>query len=246
MSSQNEKVALITGGSRGIGAEIAKRLASDGTNVVITYAASTESAHQVVSEAQRKGVQAEAIRADASQEQEVKGLVNRVVQQYGRLDILVNNVGLFPYGPLEEISQEEYDRVFATNVKSYFITTQEAATVMKPGSSIINIGTAFVSRVPFPGMSLYTATKYAITGFTKAWARDLGAKGIKVNVVHPGPINTDMNPSDGPMAETQAGLTALGKYGEASDVANLVSFLAGPESGNITGTSVHSDGGFTI
>ena len=237
---------MITGGSRGIGAEIARRLASDGAHVVITYANATEAAEKVVAEARQKGVRAEAIRADAARPDEVTGLVDRVVAQYGQLDILVNNVGVFPYGPLEEISTEEYDRVFATNVKSYFIATREASLVMKPGGSIINIGTAFVSRVPFPGMSLYTATKYAVTGFTKAWARDLGQKGIKVNVVHPGPINTEMNPSDSPMAEVQAGLTALGRYGEAHDIANLVSFLASPESGNITGASIHSDGGFTV
>jgi 3-oxoacyl-[acyl-carrier protein] reductase len=238
------KVALVTGGSRGIGAAIAERLAADGADVAITYSSSPEAAERVVAAIrQNAGVRAEAIRADAADPAAVKGVVPAVVERFGRLDILVNNAGVWVQNVLTEATDEEFDRVVDVNVRAVFLTAREAARVMQPGGRIINIGSILGERVVFPGISLYSMSKFAVAGLTRGWARDLGPRGITVNCIQPGPIDTDMNPATGDFAAVQRQGTALGRYGEPTEIAASVSFLASPEASNVTGATITVDGG---
>ena len=246
MSGLAGRVALVTGGSRGIGAAIARRLAREGADVALTYVRAADQAQAVVKEVQALGRRAFAIQADSERPDAVVRAVEGTVAELGRLDILVNNAGIFPSGPLESVTLEEVDRTLAVHVRSVFLASQAAARHMGRGGRIISIGTCFVDRVPFPGVTLYTMSKAALTGLTKGLARDLGPRGITANVVHPGPIDTDMNPANGPGAEAERALLALGHFGEGEDIAATVAHLSGEGGRYITGASIAVDGGFAV
>jgi 3-oxoacyl-[acyl-carrier protein] reductase len=237
----NGKVALVTGGSRGIGAATALRLAREGADVALTYVNGKEAAEDVVRAVAALGRRAVALRADSADTAEAAGAVERAVEALGGLDVLVNNVGVGVLGPLDGLSVAEVDRVLAVNVRGVFLASQAAASRMGPGGRIITIGTCMTQRVPGPGGSLYAMSKSALIGLTKALARELGPRGITANIVHPGPTDTDMNPADGPYAADQAALTALGRFGTADEVASTVAYLAGAD--YVTGAEFAVDGG---
>lgn len=245
MGELTGKVALVTGGSRGIGAAIATRLAQDGANVAVTCLQATERARGVIAEIEEAGRRGLVVRADSGDPEAVVGAIERTVGEMGRLDILVNNAGVFPIGPLDDVTLEEVDRTLAIHVRGVFVAVQAAVRHMDPGGRIISIGSCFAERVPYSGVSLYAMSKSALNGLTKGLARDLGPRGITANVVHPGSTDTDMNPADGPDAETERSFIALGHYGRAEDTAATVAHLAGEGGRYITGASIAVDGGFT-
>jgi 3-oxoacyl-[acyl-carrier protein] reductase len=237
------KIALITGGSRGIGAAIAKRLAADGANVAITYTKGADAAASVVKEIERAGRKAIAIRADAADADAVVAAVEDTVETFGRLDVLVNNAGTAIPKTFEQTTLEEMDRVIDINVRGVFVATQAALKHMKDGGRIITIGSAVGERVLVPGLVAYSATKGAVKIFTQALSRELGSRGITVNNVQPGPIDTDLNPAASEWAVPQKAATSLDRYGKVDEVAALVAFVAGPESSYITGANLTVDGG---
>jgi 3-oxoacyl-[acyl-carrier protein] reductase len=245
MAELDGKVALVTGASRGIGAAIAKRLADDGADVALTYRQASEQAASVADAVRGRGRRAVAINADCTDPDAVASAVDRAATELGRLDVLVNNAGIFPMGPLEEASLEEIDRTLAVHVRAPFVAIQAASRHMGDGGRIINIGSSLAERVPYPGVSLYAMSKAAVVGLTKAAARDLGERGITVNVVHPGSTDTDMNPADGPDADAERALTALGRYASPDEIAATVSHLAGEGGRYITGAAIAVDGGVT-
>lgn len=240
------KVALVTGGSRGIGAAIAKRLASDGAAVAITYSNAKQSAEEVVRSIESADGRALAIQADNVDASAVKRAVNETVEFFGGLDVLVSNAGIAIFKPLEELSLDEFDRIVAVNIRAVFIAAQEAARHMKEGGRIITIGSINADRMPIAGGTIYGMSKAAVAGLTRGLARDLGPRGITVNVVQPGPVDTDMNPADGPFAETLTGYLAIKRYGQSDEVAGMVSYLASAESAYVTGTALTIDGGFGV
>jgi 3-oxoacyl-[acyl-carrier protein] reductase len=237
------KIALVTGGSRGIGAAIARRLAAEGAKVAITYTKGADAAVSVVKTIERVGGQAIAIQADAAAADAVKAAIERVVATFGGLDILVNNAGTAIPKRFEEATLEELDRVIDINVRGTFIATQAALKHMNNGGRIIMIGSCVGERVMTPGLVPYAATKGAIKMFTQGLAREMGDRSITVNNIQPGPIDTELNPAAGDWAIPQKALTALNRYGSVDDVAALVAFVAGPESPYITGTNLTVDGG---
>jgi 3-oxoacyl-[acyl-carrier protein] reductase len=238
------KVALVTGGSRGIGAAIAKRLAQDGAAVAITYTSAQQKADEVVRAIEAEGGRALAIHADSANVEAVKKAVAQTVKTLGRLDILVNNAGIAVISPLDQFSLEDFDRTVAINVRAVFVAAQEAARHMGEGGRIITIGSVNADRMPFAGGSVYAMSKAAVAGLTRGLARDLGPRGITVNNVQPGPVDTDLNPAQGPFAESLKSLMALPRYGHGDEVAAMVSYLAGPEAAFVTGASLTIDGGF--
>jgi 3-oxoacyl-[acyl-carrier protein] reductase len=242
----NGKVALVTGGSRGIGAAIAKALADDGADVAISYAASVDKADAVVKELRKKGVRAEAFKADQANTKEVEGLVETVVKKFGRLDILVNNAGVFASGPVHDRANNlaELERLFAVNVGGVATAVRTAAPLMPDGGRIISIGSVAGDTSPWPGIADYSATKGAVAAYTRGWARDLGPRGITVNNVQPGPIDTDMAPQEGEVADGLKARTVFGRYGKPEEVAAAVAFLASPAAAYITGTTLNVDGGY--
>jgi 3-oxoacyl-[acyl-carrier protein] reductase len=243
MSRLGNKVALVTGGSRGIGAAIAKRLASDGASVVITYAKDSGAAAEVVKAIERGGGRAVAIRADAADAEAVKGAVAETVAIFGRLDVLVNNAGTAIPKTFEETTRDEMDRMIDINVRGTLAATQAALKYMQRGGRIIMIGSAVGERVATPGLVAYSATKGAVKMFSQGLSREVGSRGITVNNVQPGPIDTDLNPAAGEWAVPQKAATALDRYGHVDEVAALVAFVAGPDSSYITGANLTVDGG---
>ncbi len=237
------KIALVTGGSRGIGAAIAKRLAADGANVAITYTKGADAAASVVKEIESAGRKAIAIQADATDVGAVEAAVEKTVTTFGRLDVLVNNAGTAIPKTFEETTLEEMDRMLDVNVRGVFIATQAALKHMKSGGRIIMIGSAVGERVLTPGLVPYSATKGAVKIFTQALSREVGSRGITVNNVQPGPIDTDLNPAAGDWAVPQKAATALDRYGHVDEIAAMVAFVAGPESSYITGANLTVDGG---
>ena len=237
------KVALVTGGSRGIGAAIAKRLAADGASVAITYSKGADAAASLVAAIEHDGGKALAIQADAADADAVRNAVETTVETFGRLDVLVNNAGTVIPMPVEETTLADFDRVFAVNVRGTFVATQAALKHIKSGGRIIMIGSCLGERVFFPGMAPYSATKGAIKMFTQGLARELGARGVTVNNVQPGPIDTDLNPASGEWAAGQRAAVPLDRYGHTDEVAALVAFVAGPESSYINGANLTVDGG---
>jgi len=237
------KIALITGGSRGIGAAIAKRLAADGAKVAITYAKGANAAASIVKEIERDGGKVIAIQADATNAEAGKAAVEKTVATFGGLDVLVNNAGTAIPKTFEETTLEEMDRLLNINVRGVFIATQAALKHMKRGGRIVTIGSCLGERVMTPGLVPYSATKGAVKIFSQALSRELGSRGITVNNVQPGPIDTDLNPAAGEWAAPQKANTALDRYGSVDEVAALVAFVAGPESSYITGANLTVDGG---
>jgi 3-oxoacyl-[acyl-carrier protein] reductase len=239
------KVALVTGGSRGIGAAIARRLASEGAAVALTYSGGLQKAEEVVAEITAAGGKAVAIKADSADADAVRSAVTETVGAFDGLDILVNNAGVAVIAPLDEFKLEDFDRILAVNVRAVFVASQEAALHMKEGGRIITIGSCNAERMPFVGGAPYAMSKAAIVGLTKGLARDLGPRGITVNNIQPGPVATDMNPAEGPFAEIMKGFLAVGRYGQVDEIAGMVSYLASEEAGYVTGASLSIDGGFT-
>jgi 3-oxoacyl-[acyl-carrier protein] reductase len=237
------KIALVTGGSRGIGAAIAKRLAADGANVAITFTKGADAAASVVKEIESAGRKAIAIQADATDAGAVSAAVEKTVTTFGRLDVLVNNAGTAIPKTFEETTLEEMDRVLDINVRGVFIATQAALKHMKRGARIIMIGSSVGERVLVPGLVAYSATKGAVKIFTQALSRELGSRGITVNNVQPGPIDTELNPATTEWAVPQKAATALDRYGHVDEIAAMVAFVAGPESSYITGANLTVDGG---
>jgi 3-oxoacyl-[acyl-carrier protein] reductase len=243
MSNLTNKIALVTGGSRGIGAGIAKRLAADGASVAITYTQGADAAAQVVKAIEAAGGKAIAIQADATNAKAVQAAVEQTVSALGGLDILVNNAGTAIPKPFEESTLEEMDRVIDINLRGVFIATQAALKHLPDGGRIITIGSCVGERNFTPGLVAYAATKGAVKMFTQGLAREVGSRGITVNNVQPGPIDTDLNPAVGDWADPQIANTALKRYGHVDDIAAMVAFVAGPEAGYITGASLTVDGG---
>jgi len=244
--SLSGKVALVTGGSRGIGAATAKRLASQGAAVAITYASNSASAEEVVQQIRNAGGNAIAIKANSAKADEIRHAVAETVKQLGGLDILVNNAGVATMAAIDDFAEADFDQLIAVNVKGIFIAVQEAIRHMKSGGRIINIGSINAQIVPFPGMSVYSLSKGAVATFTRGLARDLGSRGITVNNIQPGPVDTDMNPADGDFADTLRGIMALPRYGKANEIAGLVSYLVSDEAAYVTGASWNIDGGFGL
>ncbi|MCW0233864.1 MAG: SDR family oxidoreductase [Ferrovibrio sp.] len=230
------KAALVTGASRGIGAAIAKALAAAGADVAITYSSSPDKAEAVVKDIGGKAI---AIRADSADPKAVQDAVARTAKTFGRLDILVNNAGV-AYG---DDSLENIERMLAINTRAPYVAALAAAPLMTEGGRIVTISSCLGEKVGFPGVTLYSMSKAAMTGMTRGLARDLGPRGITVNVVQPGPIDTDMNPADGEHAPAMTAMTALGRYGKTSEIADTVVFLAGPGASYITGAQITVDGG---
>ena len=244
MSQLTGKVALVTGGSRGIGAAIANRLARDGADVALTYVSAPDKAAQVVAQIDSTGRRGLAIAADSAHPGAVAAAVEQTAAELGRLDILVNNAGIFIPSPFEDATLDEIERNWTVNVRAVIVAIQAAIRHMPDGGRVINIGSCLAERVSGPGVTLYAMSKAALIGLTKGLARDLGPRGITVNVVEPGPIDTDMNPAAGPGAEDQRRATALGRYGTGEDIAAMVAHLAGEGGRNITGAAILIDGGY--
>jgi 3-oxoacyl-[acyl-carrier protein] reductase len=241
------RVALVTGGSRGIGAAIAARLAADGATVAFSYARAADVAADLEKTLQARGLRARAFQADQADPASCARLVNDVITTFGPLDILVNSAGVYKTGAIDD--PERDDAVFAeqlqTNVVGVVATTRAAVLNFNDGGRIVSIGTTGAAQAPFPGLGDYVATKAALAAYTRAWSRDLGPRRITVNIVQPGAVNTDMNPADGPNGDFQKSLNSLNRFAEPSEVAALVAFLTGPEAGFITGTTVNIDGGLS-
>jgi 3-oxoacyl-[acyl-carrier protein] reductase len=243
MATLTNKTAFVTGGSRGIGAAIAKRLAADGASVAITYSKGADAAALVVKEIERAGGKAMAIQADATDAKAVKAAVEKTIATYGRLDVLVNNAGTAIPKPFEEATLEELDRVIDLNLRGVFIATHAALKHLHDGGRIIMIGSCVGERNMTPGLAAYAATKGAVKMFTQGLSREVGSRGITVNNVQPGPIDTDLNPAAGDWATPQIANTALKRYGHVDEIAAMVAFVAGPEASYITGASLTVDGG---
>ncbi|ETK33316.1 SDR family NAD(P)-dependent oxidoreductase [Microbispora sp. ATCC PTA-5024] len=246
MNELKDKVALVTGGSRGIGAAIARRLAEQGADVALTYEQAAGRASAVACEIKDMGRRSLAVHADSGDAAAVTAVVDQVAEVFGGLDILVNNAGAFMVGPVADLGAAELDRTLAVNVRAPYLASRAAVRHMGDGGRIISIGSNMAERVPFGGMTLYALSKTALVGMTKGLARELGARGITVNLVHPGPTDTDANPADGPGAEAIRGLTALGRYATPPEIAAVVAFLAGEDGRYVTGAVVNADGGFTV
>jgi 3-oxoacyl-[acyl-carrier protein] reductase len=241
-----EKNALVTGGSRGIGAAIALRLAQEGANVALTYEHSFEKANEIVRQIEALGRRGLAISADCLDPAAVKAAVQRTVAEMGGLDILVNNAGIFRAGPVDAWSLKDIDTIFAINVRAVIIASQAAAAYMTEGGRIISTGSCLAERVVDPNVTLYAMSKAALIGFTKGLARDLGSRGITVNMVHPGPTDTDMNPATGSFSDTLRSRMAIPRYGKTGDIASLVAWLASEEGRYVTGAGFAIDGGTNI
>ena len=239
------KIALVTGGSRGIGAAIVQRLASEGAHVALTYSSSPYRATEVVKVAEALGVKALSIQADSADPGAVVTAVERTVAELGGIDVLINNAGVAVMAPLEDFKLEEFDRTFAINVRAVFVATQAAAKHMKEGGRIINIGSTNAERMPFATGGVYAMSKSALQGLVQGLSRDLGPRGITINNVQPGPVDTEMNPANGEFAETLKGFMALPRYGTAEEIAGFVAYLVSPEAGYITGANLMIDGGFS-
>lgn len=239
------KKALVTGGARGIGAAIVKRLAEDGASVAFTYVSAQNKADELVQEIKSAGGQALAIRADSADAGAVKGAVEETIQALGGIDILVNNAGISGLTPYDQFDLEEFDRMIAINLKAIFVAVQAAGPQMKQGGRVINIGSVAAEFNPFPGNSLYVSTKAAVAGLTRALARDLAPQGVTVNNIQPGMIDTDMNPENGSYASAVQ-MIPLGRYGRASEIASMVAYIASPEAGYITGATLNVDGGGSV
>lgn len=243
MSGLFGRTALVTGGSRGIGAAIALRLAQEGADVALTYANSAGRADQVAAGIEALGRRSIALQADNRDAAAVEAAVAATATEFGRLDILVNNAGLFLAAPVDQLAVSEFDEIIAVNLRAVFVAAKAAAAQMREGGRIISIASSLAERSPSAGLAAYSASKAAVLGLTRALARDLGPREITVNAVSPGSTDTDMNPADGPGADGQRGLMAIPRYGRAEDVAGLVAWLASDEARSVTGAAFLIDAG---
>jgi len=237
--------ALVTGGSRGIGAAIVRRLAREGADVALTYVSKPGEADETAAAARDLGVRGVAFQADSADPGSLVAVVERTARELGGLDILVNNAGVASMAPIDRFGLEDFDRILAVNVRAVFVATQAAIRHMKDGGRIINIGSCNAERMPHPGGAAYAMSKSALQGLVKGLARDLGPRGITINNVQPGPVATDMNPDQGEFAEMLKKLMALPRYSTPDEIAAMVAYLAGPEAAFVTGASLTIDGGFT-
>lgn len=243
MSKLNGKVALITGGSRGMGSAIAVSLAEEGADVAITYNHSEDKALETIGHIEHAGRSGKAIHADSADPEAVAGAVEQTVKAFGRIDILVNNAGVFNVKPIAALTLDDYQETLDVNVRAVFVASKAAAAHMGAGGRIISIGSNLAEHAIMPGLSLYSLSKSALIGFTKGLARDLGPRNITVNIVHPGSTNTDMNPADGEFSDAQRSAMCIPRYAEAGDIAGLVSWLASEEARCVTGAGITIDGG---
>ena len=238
--------ALVTGGSRGIGAGIVRRLAADGAAVAFTYREAKGPATDLEQEIIGSGGMAWAIQADSAVPEALRAAISETVEGFGGLEVLVNNAGTSHIAPIEEFPLAEYDRILAVNVRAIFVAIQAALPHLGPGGRIISIGSVMADRVPVSGLSVYSLSKAAVAGLTRGLARELGPRGITVNTVQPGPVETDANPDAGEFADAMRSLTAVGHYGQPHDIADAVAFLARAESRFVTGTAWNVDGGYAL
>jgi len=243
MTPLTGRAALVTGASRGIGAAIARRLADDGANVAITYRADRDAAAAVAASIESTGRRALALPADSTDPEAVRDAVGRTAATFGRLDVLVNNAGTFPYGPLDEVTLDELDATLALHVRAAFVAAQAAAPLMADGGRIVSIASNLAERVGAPGLTLYAMSKAALDGLTRGLAHDLAARSITANTVHPGNTATDMNPPDHPDAEQARAETPLARFAAPEEIAATVAHLVGPGGAFVTGASITVDGG---
>ena len=239
------RTALVTGGSRGIGAAIVRRLASEGTQVVFTYAVAEDAANALVDSITHDGGSVSAVKANSADRGEVVHAVATAVERLGYLDIVVSNAGGGVLLPLSEIGYDDIDRMIDVTVYGTVTLVKESLPHLREGGRVITIGSVNSHYTPFDSMAIHALDRAALVGFVRGMARELGPKGITINNVQPGPVDTDANPADGPTADLQRSLIPIGRYGEAVEVASLVSYLAGPESSLMTGASLDIDGGYS-
>ncbi|CAM3485683.1 Oxidoreductase [Bordetella sputigena] len=238
------KVAFVTGGSRGIGAAIVRRLSDDGAAVVFTYKGSAETANALAASIEQKGGRALALQADAADAVAVRGAIDKAAAQFGKVDILVNNAGIAVLGPVDDISLEDFDKIIQVNVRAVFVAIKAVLPHMGEGGRIVNISSCNAERMPFPGGAAYAMSKSALRGLVQGLARDLGPRGITINNVQPGPVDTDMNPQSGDFASTLHGLMAIPRHAHAEEIAGMVAYVASPEAAFVTGAGLTIDGGF--
>lgn len=241
----NHRVALVTGGSRGIGAAIAQSLAKACFDVAITYRSSAERAEAVCRAVRNEGRNALAVEADSRDNDALVAAVDRTHTELGQLDVLVNNAGVFPFGSIEEATVEQLDEALAVHARAAFVASKAALRHMGEGGRIISIGSCLAERVPAAGLTIYAMSKSALIGFTKALARDVGPRGITVNLVQPGSTDTEMNPADGPGADAERTCSALGRYADPAEIASAVVYLASPQATYVTGACIAVDGGYS-
>jgi NAD(P)-dependent dehydrogenase (short-subunit alcohol dehydrogenase family) len=244
--SLSGKTAVVTGGGRGIGAAIAMRLAELGCDVGILYASDTGSADRVVAQIEENGRRGLALRADSADQRALEQAIGTIAASLGGLDILVNNAGIGRYGMIDELSDADIDAMLAVNIRGVVSATRAALSHMRAGGRIVMVGSCLADRVASPGFSVYALTKSALTGLTHGLARDLGPRRITVNIVHPGPTDTDANPADGPQADYQRQLLVTGTYSRPEDIAAMVAFLVQPAAANVTGAAFAVDGGANV